>query len=276
MRVIAIVNQKGGVGKTSLCFHVSAAFAAICPRVVLIDNDPQASLTQGWIGPQATEELPPEATLAAAYAEDPHDVAVLVRPTDVPRVELIAGSWSLGDVNVSLPMRAPWEHQQAIAGLVEDLGGDRSNGVVLIDCPPNLHVLAWAALVAADLVLVPVQAEDYGSQGIAAIERFCKVARQLNRGLPDPVFVLNLVDRRCKLPRVYEESLRSTYGPRVLSTIVPRAVDLPEAVHRRVPVERHRPHGAAALAIRSLAAELAELIGLETATVAIGKEAARG
>ena len=169
LRTVTFLNQKGGVGKTSSCFHLSAALAKTGRRVLLIDNDPQASLTQGFLGPDATRALPAERTVAALYEPGAAPLPeALIRPTGVPGVSLIAGSESATTFN-KLP-DADWpERQEGIRALVADLAGEFD--LVLIDCPPNLHLCSRAALVASSWIVIPVQAEDFGSQGLGPVLR---------------------------------------------------------------------------------------------------------
>ena len=108
---IALLNQKGGVGKSSSCFHMSATLARAGWRVLLLDNDPQASLTQGFFGPEGLAVFSPSATIAAAYdAELDIDPATLIHPTGVPEVEIVPGSGSLTGWN--LPPQVPWGDSQ--------------------------------------------------------------------------------------------------------------------------------------------------------------------
>ena len=160
MPVITLLNQKGGVGKTSTTHHLAGTLAAEGRRILLLDNDPQASLSQGFWGPVATAGLDPAATIAAIYAGlDPFPEQV-IRPAGIAGIDLIPGSKRATDFNVPRPFEVPAEAQACLRAFLADVR-DRYD-LVLIDCPPNLHLCSWAALVASDHLIVPLQPEDYG------------------------------------------------------------------------------------------------------------------
>src|SRR5215471_16579910 len=131
-----MLNQKGGVGKTSTCYHLGGTLAQLGRRVLLVDNDPQASLTQGFLGPQATRQLEPAETIAAAYAQEAIPDQV-IRPAGVAGVDLLAGSRHAASYNVPDAHDADWSTQTALREFIADVGSRYD--VVLIDCPPNLH-----------------------------------------------------------------------------------------------------------------------------------------
>src|SRR5271157_2299154 len=167
-KTITLLNQKGGVGKTSTAFHLSGTLAQNGHRVLLVDVDPQASLTQGFEGPNFMRSLPRHASVAALFGDDlvpsPDD---LIRPTGFAGVWLIPGSGHLTRYNVPEPNEIPLDQQRALCDFMAEVK-DRFD-VVLFDCPPNLHLCSWAALAASDYLICPLQAEDFGSQGVAAI-----------------------------------------------------------------------------------------------------------
>jgi chromosome partitioning protein len=252
--VVAMINQKGGCGKTSTCFHLAGAFARLGRRVLLVDNDPQASLTQGFLGPAAASALDPRRTVAAAYraGADPDPAAVVVA-TPVPGVDLVPGSIALNAHN--LPREAGWGDGQW--GLRSFLG-EASAGydLTLVDCPPNLCLCSWAAMLAASDVVVPLQAEDFGSQGLAPVQAALHLARGPNPALRLAGYLLTMFDRRLSVHLTYEAMLRDLYGPEVFGEPVPRAKDYVEAVAARTPVGYYRPKGAAARAVAAVAAEV--------------------
>lgn len=282
--VVAVLNQKGGVGKTSTTFHLGGALASMGQVTVLVDNDPQASLTQGIYGPAAAESLPVAETILPVYSTTGGPGLVITTAVDA-RLGLVAGCGILADHNTTRPIGGWGDNQLALREFIDDEVEALHPPIrwVLIDCPPNLQLLSQAALVAADLVVVPVQAEDYGVQGIVAVERFAaEVRASLNPGLADPLFLVTQFDRRCRLPRVYEQELREIHGERVLKTVIPRSVEFPEAVLRRRPVTHAKPHSSAADAMRQLAEELivvdaerARLATAAAAAAAAGKAVAR-
>src|SRR3954469_21431601 len=118
-----MLNQKGGVGKTSTCHHLAGTLAALGRRVLLIDNDPQASLTQGFWGPVATAGLDPSATVAALYAGDEPFPEQVVRPTGIEGIDLVPGSKAATDFNVPRPHEAPWPQQACIRAFLDEVKG---------------------------------------------------------------------------------------------------------------------------------------------------------
>ena len=255
LSVIAFLNRKGGVGKTSCCHHLGGCFGASGRRVLLVDADPQASLTQGLIGPAATEALAAEETLAGLFddAFDP-DPARMIRATGIPGVSLLPSSAQLDAHNRPGPSSAG-ELQNALRTLVDEARA--AFDVILIDCPPNLYLCSWAALVAADFVVVPFQPEDYGSQGITAIcTAIAQVQARRNPGLRLLGYLLTMVQRRLGLHAAYDRQLRALYGADVFETVVPRAKDFAESVSARLPITSWKPRSTGARAISALAVEL--------------------
>jgi chromosome partitioning protein len=255
--IVTLLNQKGGVGKTSTAYHLAGTLARMGRRVLLIDNDPQASLTQGFWGPQATREIDASESVAALF--DPDSIAIpsaMVRPTGIEGVSIVPGSRHLTPANMRPP--TDWaESQNGIADFIEEVINDFS--VVLIDCPPNLHLCSWAALVASDSIVVPLQAEDFGSQGLAPVqEAIAAVQAGPNRHLRLQGYLLTMFDKRLTVHVSYEAMLREMYGTDVFAASVPRAKDFIEAVASRVPISHYKPKSAAAKAIQSVADELIE------------------
>ena len=255
MTVVAMLNQKGGVGKTSTCHHLSGALALMGKRTLLVDNDPQASLTQGFLGPREARALDPGRTAAALYRGESPFPEALVRPTGVDLVDLVPGSRHAAEFNVPVPHRHPLELQLCLREFLSEVRGRYD--VVLIDCPPNLHMASWAALAAADSLVVPLKPEDYGAQGVVEVAESVRLVRSgPNPGLVMLGYLLTLVGPRKSIHRMYEEGLRAEYGPLVFETRVAEAVEYVEALNRRLPVSQFKPKGAASKTMTALAGEL--------------------
>lgn len=272
MIVICILNQKGGVSKTSTCHHLSGTLAQLGRRVLLVDNDPQSSLTQGLLGPSMAKSLDPGGTIAAVYAGTAIPGAI-VRPSGVPGVDLIAGSVRSTRHNVPVPEEASWDAQTCLRSALDEIRGDYD--IVLVDCPPNLHLCSWAALVAGDFLIVPVQPEDYGAQGIAEVRH----ALDLVVAGPNPSlrllgYLITMISPRRSVHRMYEGLIREAYGDDVFAARIPEAAEFPEAVSRRLPIALHKPRGAAAKAMSSLAGEILGRIRLRTDAPRPSEEAA--
>ena len=257
--VVAMLNRKGGCGKTSTCHHLAGAFAKDGLRVLLVDMDPQASLTQGLFGPQATEALPDRSTVVGLFddAHDP-DPEELIRATAFERIKIVPGSNALDDFNVPRPQETG-EIQLAVRRFLKEARD--SFDIALIDCPPNLSLCSWAALLAADSVVVPVQAEDYGAQGIVYIQRAFDLAlAHHNPRLRLAGYLVTMYNKSLGIHAAYDHQLRTLYGNQVFQTTVPLAKDFKEAVAARQPVGSYKPRSAAARAIKAVADELIERV----------------
>ena len=196
--------------------------------MLLLDNDPQASLTQGFFGPEATRAISPAETIAALYkpgAEPPPEQ--LIRPTGFDGMSLIPSSIALTRFNKFHDEEGA-DSQDGIRSLAAVVVGDFE--LALIDCPPNLHLCSWAALVGSDRIVVPLQAEDFGSQGLMpVVEAIGAVQAGPNSGLGLAGFLLTMFDKRLSVHVTYEMMLRELSG----GTSSPRWYLVPRTSSRR-------------------------------------------
>ena len=255
---IAFLNRKGGVGKTSSCHHLAGSLAKAGYKVLIVDNDPQCSLTQGLMGIKAVDSFPGSATILACYQGDARSVDEIAVPTGLERVSLLAGSEELEGYDLKEPHKLPRRDQIALSEALAETSAD----FTLIDCPPTLRGCAWAALASADALVVPLQPEDYGSQGIVRVQAFLGRAREhVNPNLELAGYLLTMVSKS-SLHSLYERQLREAYGTQVFAAVVPRAVALAESISMRLPICRHAPRSAASRAIDAVATELvARVVG---------------
>jgi len=249
-----LINQKGGCGKSSTCFHLAGAFAGLGYQVLLVDVDPQGSLSQGFLGPDVVENLPAQETLAALFDESSFfiDHRSLVRETPFPGISLIPANQTLAEFNTPRPERSGMA-QYAIRELLD---AQTEYDVVLLDCPPNLYQCSWNAMLAADYVLIPVPPEDFGTQGLRAVHQAIDQARQLNTGLRRMGHIVTRYDRRLVLHRSYEDLLRRLYRKLVLDTMISEASAYKVSLACRQPVEFYSAKSPAAGAMRTLAGEM--------------------
>lgn len=262
MIVVSMLNQKGGVGKTSTTFHLGGMLASMGQRVLIVDNDPQSSLTQGIFGQTETFRLDPSTTIAALYrGEDPVPDQV-IRPTGFERLDIVPGSESatlanVPDVDAVDPTQA--QCLRDFLGLVED-----DYDMVIIDSPPNLHLCSFAALIASDYIVIPLQPEDYAAQGIDSVLRsVARVQAGPNPSLRLLGYLLTRVGKKA-LHRTYEERTRASYGTDVFAANVPDAVAYCESIAFRKPISSYKPKGQPAARIRELADEFLSRIQLHT------------
>ena len=266
-----MLDQKGGVGKTSTCHHLAGTLALMGRRVLLVDNDPQSSLTQGLWGPSVALSVDPAETIAAVYAGEAMPERI-VKPSGIAGVDLVPGSVRSTRHNVPVPYEADWDAQTCLRSFLDEIR-DRYD-IALVDCPPNLHLCSWAALVASEHLIVPLQPEDYGAQGIAEVQdSVSRVVAGPNPSLRLLGYLITMVQARRSIHQLYEDRLRTAYGSEVFTARVPEAAEYVEAVARRLPIAMHKPKGAPAKAIKALAEELLERIAGASCTGA-GMEAA--
>jgi chromosome partitioning protein len=268
MQTVTFLNQKGGVGKSSCTHHLGGALALSGRRVLVVDADPQGSLTQGLFGPEAIHAIDPAVSVSAVLrGEDPFPASV-IHPTSVPGLDLMPGGPASQKANVLEPWALDCTVQLRLAGVLRELAPRYD--VCLIDCPPTFQGCSWAALAASDAVVVPMQPEDYGAQGISAVQGWTADVREtINPRLQLAGYLITMWNGRLTIHQLYDELLRSTYGADVFDTKVPYAADFKEAIAKRVPIGVYKPRGTSAKVIKALGDEL-----LSRLDRAIGEEAA--
>ena len=250
---ICLINQKGGCGKSSTCFHLAGHFAEQGMNVLLIDADPQGSLSQGFFGPTAIESLAPEETLAALFDENLFvSPETLANPTVFQGITVVRANQSLAPHNTPCPETTGLK-QQALRAGVDELTRFE---LVLVDCPPNLYQCTWNALLASDFVLIPVPPEDFGTQGLRVVHQAINNARGLNPRLQLLGHLVTRYDGRLLVHKSYTQRLRKLYGESVLSTLIPEATAFKVALACRKPVTFYAPRSKAALATQSMGREI--------------------
>ncbi|QDV85435.1 MinD/ParA/CobQ/CobA-like protein [Stieleria magnilauensis] len=255
---ICLINQKGGCGKSSTCFHLAGAFAALGQRVLLVDADPQGSISQAFFGSDAVEQMPAWETLAALFDDrcnhiDPYS---LIRETHVDGISVLPANQHLAEFNSPCPERGG-VMQYALRDFLEPLS---SFDVVLFDCPPNLYQCSWNAMIATQYVLIPIPPEDFGTQGIPAVHQAVTNARILNPSLRRLGHLITRSDRRMLVHQEYESRLRDLYGELVLNTTIPERSAFKVALACRQPVQMHAVKSMAAARTRELVDEIIERI----------------
>lgn len=253
--VLVSSNRKGGCGKTSCVFHLSGEFARRKAKVLLLDCDPQASLSQSFFGSRAIEELDPSLSIVSLFDDrmDP-DPGKIIHQTQYPAIDVVPATDPLTSFNHPEPSKHGFL-QDCIRQFVAEVSTQYD--FILIDTPPNLQLLTWAALVAADYCLTPVVPEDYAAQGIVHVKRFIEdVQRSRNSRLRWMGLLICMVQSRLGIHKVYEQVMRDAYGDLVLSSSIPQATLYKEAVSLKTPVSLHKPKHATSKAIAALADEV--------------------
>ena len=255
--VLVSSNRKGGCAKTSTIFHLGGEFARRKQRVLLLDCDPQASLSQSFFGSRTVEQLDPAASLAALF-DDRMSAAPseLIYDTSFEQIKIVPACDGLTKFNYPEPTSHGWL-QDTIRQFVAEVRGDFD--CILIDTPPNLQLLTWAAMVGADYCLTPVVPEDYAAQGLLHVKRFIESVQSTRNGnLRWMGLLISMQQKRLGIHSVYEQVMRDAYGDLVMATTVPHAAILKEAVAMKTPIGIHKPKIAGAKIIAQLANEILE------------------
>ncbi len=249
-RILAVANQKGGVGKTTTAVNLATALAAAGEAVLLIDLDPQGNASTGLGIPGEERTI---GTYCMVILDTPIEDAV--RTTAIPNLSVIVAETDLGGAEVELVGLRHREHRLARA--LSPMRAAERFGYIVIDCPPSLGLLTLNALVAADAVLVPLQCEYYALEGISALVRTIEaVRRALNPKLRLQGIVLTMFDRRNSLSTLIAEDARGFFGAAVYNTVIPRNIRVSEAPSHGKPVLLYDLRSPGARAYVQLAAEM--------------------
>lgn len=257
-RTYVALNRKGGVGKTSTCFHLGGELARRGQRVLLIDLDPQRNLTDKLLMDPDTGEVPVvpyEGSVAALFDEEVYveDQAGLVLPTRVPNIALLPGDTRMEHLNRGNP---GLDGRQLVLRDFVDEVRDRFD-YIICDCPPNIMIGSWAAMAAGDGVIVPLISEDFGAMGLKLLnESLIQIRREANPGLALLGYLLMMYDSKSPLHRAYAQTIRDSYPGLVLETAVPVSRDLKMAVTSGRPITLFKPRCKASKVIQALCDEL--------------------
>ena len=249
-KVIAVANQKGGVGKTTTAVNLAACLAAVGKRVLLFDLDPQANATSG-VG---VEKIEGASAYRPLFGESP--LAEKIKKTAFDRLSLIPSEVDLCGADVELA-RAD-NHLGRLAVALQPVRDSGNFDLILVDCPPSLGILTLNAFVSADGVLVPLQCEYYALEGISMMNRVLTQLRDAGVNPHLEIFgvVMTMFDARTKLSNEVVGEVRNLLGERVFETMIPRSTKLAEAPSFGKPIIHYDKYSAGAAAYEVFAQEV--------------------
>ncbi len=256
-KVIAVANQKGGVGKTTTAVNLAACLAALGKRVLLVDIDPQANATSG-VGIEKIEG-------ASAYRALLGEEALMgrIKPTAFERLEIVPSEVDLCGAEIELARLE--NHLQRFTLALKPIRESKRFDLIIIDCAPSLGVLTLNAFAAADALLVPLQCEYYALEGISMIHRVLGQVRDsgVNSRLELLGVVMTMFDGRTRLSQQVLSEVREHFGEKVFDTVIPRTTRLAEAPSHGQPIIHYDKYSAGAAAYEVLAQEVLERLELK-------------
>ncbi|MBE5733149.1 MAG: ParA family protein [Clostridiales bacterium] len=246
-KIIAIANQKGGVGKTTTCMNMATFAALMGKKVLAVDIDPQGNCSTGL----GIEKNTLKASVYTVLSGDTSPKTAII-PTIVPNLDILPSNIDLAGAEVELV--SVDDREKVLKGVLNSLRNDYD--YIFIDCPPSLGLLTVNALASADSILIPIQGEFFALEGLSQLLNTIKLAKKfLNPSLSIEGVVLTMYDGRSKLVQSVAEEIQKFFGNKVYSTKIPRNVRLGEAPSYGIPIAYYEPRSLGSIAYKSLTEE---------------------
>lgn len=247
-RIISIINQKGGVGKSTTAVNLAAALGELNYKVLVVDFDPQGNTTSGFgIEKEQLESCVYDALLHEVPAED------IIQSTECPKVFVVPATIQLAGAEIELV--STMARETRLKDLLDPVVDEFD--FIFIDCPPSLGLLTINALTAADSVLIPIQCEYYALEGVTKLlESMRMVKGRINKNLDTFGVLLTMYDSRTSLSNQVVEEVQNYFGEKAFKTCIPRSVKVSEAPSFGMPVVTYAPNNKGAQAYMKLAKEV--------------------
>jgi chromosome partitioning protein len=250
MKLLAIANQKGGVGKTTTAVNLSACLAHKGKRVLLIDLDPQGNATSAL----GLEDVDGRSLYEALIGQA--NIADKIVPTRFERLSMIPADLDLAGAEIEVARMD--DHLTRLHGVLSQFDADKQFDYIFLDCPPSLGILMTNALAAAHGLLIPLQCEYFALEGLSKIVQLVEQIRGVNQRLEIGGIIMTMYDARTNLSQQVVNEVRQHFQGLVYQTIIPRSVRLGEAPSFGKPIIEYEPQGVGATAYRALAEEFVQ------------------
>ena len=246
--ILAVVNQKGGVGKSTTSVNLAATLGSAGKKTLLVDLDPQGNSTSGF----GLNKNQRENCVYNALVGD-IEIASIIEPVEIENVFVVPATIQLAGAEIELV--SAFSRETKLKGMLESIRGDFD--YVIVDCPPSLGLLTINALTAADGLLIPIQCEYYALEGLSKLLDSVRLVKtHLNPSLEVFGVVMTMYDSRTRLAQQVVEEVKDFFGDKVFRTLIPRTVRLSEAPSFGKPVTLYDPLGKGAAAYMDLAKEV--------------------
>ena len=249
MKILAMCNNKGGVGKTTICFCLAGSLAQMGQRVLLVDMDQQGSLSSSFV--PNIHELP--CHLAEALLDDRKSIREAIQRTDFDNIDIIPANQKLAKIESELLSERDAHHY--LGDKLDEIKGDYD--IILLDSPPNLGLASWSVLTASDGVIIPLEAQDYSVKGTGYVHGLIqKVRRRANPNLRILAYIINRYDGRRRIERDFKAMIERHLGEKASSHVLKDSVKYVEAVTLGKPITYLAPNSDQAAVFRQIGKEV--------------------